>query len=189
MMLLFAPTLSRADKAEAKRLRDLAIVAAEQQHDLPAAIQYARDALKAFDSPNLHYNLALLLRDNGQAVEAAAEFKLFLAAPSAEVQARTQALLETKGAPSKGLPIGLGVGAVGVLAIGAGLLGSAVTDYGSLQNDCKLRPCAPNDWQGAEARGNAGYALLAIGSAVAVVDVVLWGLTAKRKAHHLEVRF
>ena len=205
MMLLFAPAVSRADKVEAKRLRDLAIVAVEERHDYSAAIQYMRDALKAFESANMHYNLAILLRDVGQYTEAVSEFRMFLASPSGgDPNIRAKAISEVESlstrimpAPASvpapattpvpfskknyGLPAAFTVGAVSALAIGAGLYGSAVSDYGTLQNDCKLRLCGPNDWQTSEMRGNAGIAMLTIGGVAFVVDAALWWYATKRK--------
>ena len=300
VMALFSGNLWAAEpaaaRAEAKRLKDLA-VAAKHRSDYPAALQYYREALKAFESPNLHFDLALVLKELGRYAEAVDEFEVFLAYPPgehADSRGRPRALAEVdtlskrvarlevttneagaevavdskrigstplthpirvmpgdyvvavtkKGffpshinlqvsagesrtievnltrivvpappltsvapqstdparapMPNRELvetghvveissprrrylaPIAVAVSAVSVLAVGAGLLGSAETDYHSLQNACKLRSCGPSDWAAPEARGNAGIALLTIGGVAVAVDVVLWSIAVRR---------
>jgi tetratricopeptide (TPR) repeat protein len=214
------PLSLRADpRGEAQRLKGLA-VAAKQRHDYPAALQFYRDALRTYESPNLHYNLALVLKELSQYAEAVDEFEKFLASPSgehADPRARPRALAEIerlkrlipppptpapapvvapvvqiptpvlevkRELPPKRnytLPTGFAIGAVSILAIGAGLYGSAVTDYNAFQDECKLRLCMPSDWRGSEAKQNAGIAFLAIGGAAVVVDVALWAWMLKHK--------
>jgi len=70
--------------------------------------------------------------------------------------------------------------AVALAAAGGGLVGSVVPEYHDKQSECALRPCTHADWAPMAARADAGYALLAVAGAVAVVDIALWALDARR---------
>lgn len=75
----------------------------------------------------------------------------------------------------------MGALAIAALGAGGGLLGSVAADWPSLQSDCRARPCAPSEWAGAERRAQAGWALVAIGAAGAIVDVALLTLVFRRR--------
>jgi tetratricopeptide (TPR) repeat protein len=76
----------------------------------------------------------------------------------------------------------VGAGALAAVVIGGGLYGSAAADFPARRDYCASlpRPCQPFDWSDLSARANAAYALWAIGGALAVADVVLWVIEAKR---------
>jgi tetratricopeptide (TPR) repeat protein len=77
------------------------------------------------------------------------------------------------------LPGAVGGGALALAAVGAGLLGSTASAYGSLDGSCSPN-CSTGSWASLPAREHAGEALLGIAGAVAVVDVVLWVRAMKR---------
>jgi tetratricopeptide (TPR) repeat protein len=77
------------------------------------------------------------------------------------------------------LPGAVGGGALALAAIGAGLLGSTASAYGSLDGSCAPN-CSTGSWASLPAREHAGEALLGIAGAVAIVDVVLWVRAMKR---------
>jgi tetratricopeptide (TPR) repeat protein len=70
--------------------------------------------------------------------------------------------------------------AVALAAAGGGLVGSVVPEYHDKQSECALRQCTHADWAPMAARADAGYALLAVAGAVAVVDIALWAMDARR---------
>ena len=76
-------------------------------------------------------------------------------------------------------PTAVGIGAVLVGAIGAGLLGSSASDFRGLQTSC-APSCSPAQSASLILREQSGEALLAIAGALAVADVVLWILEARR---------
>ena len=75
-------------------------------------------------------------------------------------------------------PIAIGAGALVAAAIGAGLLGSVKSDYDAALAPSGCRPCSNDQISPLEQRAIAGYALLGVGGALAVVDVVLIGVLA-----------
>jgi tetratricopeptide (TPR) repeat protein len=91
--------------------------------------------------------------------------------------------------PLRGAAIGVGVTALALGVIGAALLGSAASDYGRLEGDCAVRQCWPRDWAGPQSRADASYALFGVAGALAVGDIVLWVLDARRPRPVLEARF
>jgi len=70
--------------------------------------------------------------------------------------------------------------ALAFAATGAGLLGSAASDYHALESSCSPN-CERSSWASLPAREHAGEALLGLAAAAAVVDVVLWVRTLRRK--------
>lgn len=80
-------------RTEAKRLKELAVDA--KHHGLfVKSLDYYQEALKVFDSPNLHFDLALVLKELGRNEEAVTEFKVFLASPAGDPRGRPRALAE-----------------------------------------------------------------------------------------------
>lgn len=75
----------------------------------------------------------------------------------------------------------VGGSALAVAAIGAGLLGSAVAEFHSLDSSC-APTCSSSSWSSLPAREHAGDALLGIAGAAAVVDVVLFVVEAKKRS-------
>jgi hypothetical protein len=81
--------------------------------------------------------------------------------------------------PNKALrnaAIGVGVVALATAGAGAGLIGSVYPTYNRLQRECPTRPgggCGPEELRGPQLRANLGYALVAIGGAAAIADIVL----------------
>lgn len=79
-------------------------------------------------------------------------------------------------------PLGLGLGAIALAAVGAGLAGSAGADYASLKSTCgQSADCPPSAWQGAQLRERAGYSLIGLGVAAGLTSIVLWRV-ARRPA-------
>ncbi|MEO6953114.1 MAG: hypothetical protein ABI321_15040 [Polyangia bacterium] len=76
----------------------------------------------------------------------------------------------------------VGGAAVVLAAIGAGLAGSVSNDLSNLKADWLASPTHELQDRGhaLEARANAGYALLGVAGAVAVVDIALWIVAARR---------
>src|SRR5260370_444573 len=66
-------------------------------------------------------------------------------------------------------------------AMRTGFVGSVGSDLEARRVDCRMRQWVPADWADLERRLDAGYALLAIGGAAAVADVVLWVLDVKAR--------
>jgi hypothetical protein len=67
--------------------------------------------------------------------------------------------------------------ALGLVAAGAGLVGSAHADYGALA--C-APDCMPAAWDGIRGREYAGAALLGVAGAALAADVALWVTSARR---------
>ena len=58
--------------------------------------------------------------------------------------------------------------------VGAGLLGSVQSEFPALRQLCTVRPCQSADWRSLESRADAGYAMVALAGAAALVDVALF---------------
>jgi tetratricopeptide (TPR) repeat protein len=78
-------------------------------------------------------------------------------------------------------PTAVAVGAVVIGAVGAGLLASVVPDYDALTKACAENGCQTPRWAEPMARANAGYGLLAVAGAAAIVDVALWIKLGRRR--------
>jgi tetratricopeptide (TPR) repeat protein len=85
-------------------------------------------------------------------------------------------------APLRIPAIVLGALAFGTLAAGTGAYAAAAFALPDRRAYCAglSRECVPSDWSDLSARATAGYALWAIGGAVAVVDVSLWIIDGRR---------
>ena len=114
-----------------------------------------------------------------------------LAAPSAPppvVAAPAPAPVD-EGAPPRPLrryaaPIAIGAGALVAAAVGAGLLGSVASDYDHANGPSGCRPCSDAQIAPLEHRAIAGYALLGVGGALAVVDVAIVAVMVARDKKH-----
>jgi hypothetical protein len=72
-------------------------------------------------------------------------------------------------------------GATVLAVVGAGLLGSVKVDFDRLASGpSSCRPCSEDQISSLRTRADAGYALLAIAGAAAIVDIVLWVRAARR---------
>jgi tetratricopeptide (TPR) repeat protein len=86
--------------------------------------------------------------------------------------------------------VGVAISAIAAVAIAGGLYGSVISDYPDLEAACRLRRCRPADWHDLEVRADASYAMFAVAGALAVVDIALWIVDAKKKGPmRLAVRF
>lgn len=69
-----------------------------------------------------------------------------------------------------------------VVAAGGGIaLGLVRGPFADLQSTCRFRPCTSNDWRVVEQQSTAGYALLGVGGALAVIDIGLWIAYARQR--------
>lgn len=85
-----------------------------------------------------------------------------------------------------GAPIAVGVIALAAAAVGAGLLGSVAASLDGLEG---CRPgCDPALLDGLPTRANAGYAMLGVAAAGAVIDAILWAARSRRAAPHIDAR-
>jgi tetratricopeptide (TPR) repeat protein len=80
----------------------------------------------------------------------------------------------------------VGAGALAAIGAAAGLYGSAAADFPARKSYCASLPrdCVPSEWADLSARADAGYALFAVGGALAAADVVLWTLELRRAHRH-----
>jgi hypothetical protein len=78
------------------------------------------------------------------------------------------------------LPGALGGGAVALLAVGTGLLGSAAVEYKHLKQTCSPG-CAPSAWDGLQGRETAGWVLTGLAGVAVIVDVALIVRATRRK--------
>ena len=80
----------------------------------------------------------------------------------------------------------VGAGALAAFGAAAGLYGSAAADFPARKSYCASLPrdCVPSEWSDLSARADAGYALFAVGGALAAADVVLWTLEIRRAHRH-----
>jgi hypothetical protein len=78
-------------------------------------------------------------------------------------------------------PIVLAPLALGTLVAGAALTGVVASDYNHLKSSCSPT-CNPRDVDALKPRESAGYALLGVGAALAVTDIVLWGVLARKRS-------
>jgi len=70
-------------------------------------------------------------------------------------------------------PIAVGAGALVAAAVGAGLLGSVKSDYDAALAPSGCRPCSNDQIAPLQHRAIAGYVLLGVGGALAIVDVAI----------------
>ena len=79
-------------------------------------------------------------------------------------------------------PVAMAVVAVVLVATGAGLVGSVASDYQALHDQCARSGCEMSRIDALETRARVGYAFLGLAGAAAVIDVVLWGVMARKPA-------
>ena len=83
--------------------------------------------------------------------------------------------------PLRGVAIGLAVGALVHVGLGGILVGTVGPDFHHLESVCSERQCHPSDWSSLQSRADAGYALLGLAGALAVVDLVLFVVDARHR--------
>lgn len=77
-------------------------------------------------------------------------------------------------------PVAIGGGALALLAVGAGLLGSAVQDFNALEKSC-APVCSTSSWSGIRTRELAGEVVLGVGAAAAVADIIVFAVEYGRR--------
>jgi tetratricopeptide (TPR) repeat protein len=205
-LMLLLSSLAWADKPDpdteiAKRHFD-AGRAKYEASDYLGALEEFEAARKVRQFAAFDYNIARCLDRLERPAEAVAAYERYLAGvpadepDAAEVRERVRVLKERivvtplppsppRAPRSDRARLLLGpslVGAVTVvsLAAGAGLLGSVRVDYDRMASGPdSCRPCSEAQVAPLRTRANAGYAMLGLGGALAVVDVILW-VRAKR---------
>ena len=105
-------------------------------------------------------------------------------APAPVIAATPVAPAERPPAPRRLLWAGIAVGALafGAAASGFGLYGSARSDYAAFaapSTGCSP-DCSPSVWEGARNKERVGYALLGVAGALAIADVVIFVVHARR---------
>jgi tetratricopeptide (TPR) repeat protein len=170
-----------------------------------AALREFEAARKVRNLPAFDYNIARCLDRMERPAEAIAAYERYLAvigeAPdAAEVRERVRILKErlpaqagqptattTAASPPRPAPRylapGLVTGATLALAVtGAGLVGSVAIDYDRLlSGPSSCRPCSDSQVSPLKARADAGYVLLGLSGALAIVDVILWVRAARHR--------
>jgi tetratricopeptide (TPR) repeat protein len=86
-------------------------------------------------------------------------------------------------APLRKAAIAVAVLTLSTGVAGAALLGNVSAGFSSLQSQCRVRQCTDTDVAGLRGQANAGYALLAIAGAAAIVDIALWVADARSRSH------
>jgi tetratricopeptide (TPR) repeat protein len=166
-------------------------------------------------APQLDYNIARCLDRMERFREAVDYYRQFQAAngPDSEVDARIKVLEERLGttspppetpqpviapppsapielspplptSPSLVPPLVVGVAALAAVAAGTALVVTVKPDYDAVQASCP-HDCPEDRWSDLRTRAYAGYALWAVGGALAVTDVVMWIVRARRGADRL----
>jgi len=163
--------------------------------DYQGALEEFEAARKVRQFAAFDYNIARCLDRLERPAEAVAAYERYLAAAPAddpdasEVRERVRVLKERIPAtppPAPATPVRsdrsrllapslVGGVTVAALAAGAGLLGSVRVDYDRLASGPdSCRPCSEAQVTPLRTRANAGYAMIGLGGALAVVDVILW---------------
>lgn len=197
-MIVLSATAARAD-SEADAKAHYAVGA-----DLYTAGDYAgalvefRAARQAKALPALDFNIGRCLDNLGRKKEALAAYKQYAAVAEAldvdmrirtlerEIAAdeeREVKLLVIPQARQRRKPlasIGLGVAGLTLGIVGAGLLGSAASDYSHLASACAPL-CHPEAWSVLPGREHAGEAMLGIGAGVALTGVVVYFALERRR--------
>lgn len=197
---LAAPADDPVDIAK-RHFRSGSILYDAQDYD--GALREFTAAQKAKPMPGFSYNIARCHDRLDHYDEAADAYARYLeeepnAADAGTIQARIEVLrkkAEAAGVVKKAagpaaptererkrdllVAASVGGGAVLLIAAGAALAGSVKPELDELNKTCPY-PCPEEKWGGLKARADAGYAMLALGSAALVADGVLWALFFRR---------
>jgi tetratricopeptide (TPR) repeat protein len=173
--------------------------------DYEGALREFEAARKVRNLPAFDYNIARCLDRLERPAEAIAAYERYLAASGEtpdvfEVRERVRVLKERIAPPSETAtppPIakppphssrrwiapGVTTGVTLALAVtGAGLLGSVKIDYDRmLTGPSACRPCSDAQVSPLRVRADAGYVVLGVSGALAVVDVILWVRAARQR--------
>jgi tetratricopeptide (TPR) repeat protein len=167
------------------------------EKDYLGAVDEFEAARRAQPLPAFDFNIGRSYDRLERVPEALAAYRRYVAssptpADAIEVQARIQELeqrlagleLSQRRArevgPRTAAHVGVGVAALGLGAVAAGLLGSTAVDYAALTGSPSCNPCAPSQFRPLELRANLGYTFLAVGGALAVIDIALLAIRARR---------
>jgi tetratricopeptide (TPR) repeat protein len=172
--------------------------------DYQGALREFEAARKVRNLPAFDYNIARCLDRLERPAEAIAAYQRYLAAngdtaDTAEVRERVRVLQERIAPPATAPPPpaakppapssrrwiapGVTTGVTLALAVsGAALLGSVKVDYDRmLSGPSACRPCSDAQVSPLRARADAGYVVLGLSGALAVVDVILWVRAARQR--------
>jgi len=167
-----------------------------------------REGHRLSGRPGFLYNLGLALGEKGDCAGALEHYQRFLAAqpdtplratverhlrtmrrclatPAASAPASTPARAGTGSAGAgrrradRWLPWVVSATGVALTAVGVGLQVTAGAEFDRLQSGCAPR-CRPEDWQGYQAREQAGIGLMVAGGVVTVAGVVWLVVNAVR---------
>jgi tetratricopeptide (TPR) repeat protein len=199
-LLVAAPSARADEAADGERARTLFHDGERRydQGDYVGALEQFQEARRLRPAAELDYDIARCWDRLGRIDDAIREYRHYLSASpnapnAAVVQARLAALEEQRGAltgPQEAAaerasrrrriaPIAVGAAAAVVGLVATGLVASVKPDYDDLARACN-HLCMPSQWASLEARANAGYALFGVAGALAVTDIVLWAVTARR---------
>jgi tetratricopeptide (TPR) repeat protein len=207
LLLILLLVGARAGAAEGEReIARLHFLLGTEHYDrgeYAKALAEFEAARKAQALPELDFNMGRCLEKLGRKADAIAAYERFLSAKQdQEVAERVRVLraevprdptgtvvVTPPPARSKvrafAAPIALGALTFASVVTGAALLGTTASDYDRVSTTCPA-PCPASEWSHLETRANAGYAMLSIAGAAAVVDIALWIHYAhKRRASRL----
>jgi tetratricopeptide (TPR) repeat protein len=167
--------------------------AAYDAHDYVAALARFEAARRIKPLPAFDYNIARCQDRLGHEREALDGYERYLASQpldAAEVQGRVAVLRRRLASPPAppprhiAAPVAVGVVSLALLATGAGLVGSVGPDYDALDRRWRMEGPTAGVRSSADslrAREIAGWTVLGVGAAAAVVDVAL--IIVARRRH------
>jgi tetratricopeptide (TPR) repeat protein len=203
-VILFIASLANAQTIDEKKLEAQRLHAAAEEAfargDFQVAYEHFNECFHLTFTAEILIDMASSLEKLGRFHDAADDLRSYLrrrpdAPDRAQIQTRIEQLDDRQLAkhhpavaplPARddrfgAAAVGVAISAIAVVAIGGGLYGSVVADYPDLENACRARKCGPADWHDLEMRANASYGMFAVAGALAVVDIALWIIDAKKK--------
>jgi tetratricopeptide (TPR) repeat protein len=196
LALLLISSTARADTAQEHFARGQSLYDATRYE---AALHEFEVAQSIRPAPALLYDMAKCLERLGRKEEAARAYARYVAeAPPGENVNEVLSAIGALRAPPPAvdlvaspppphpsrrrvvLPSVVGGATVAIVAVGAGLLGSARADYAKLDSSCSPH-CSRESWAGIPPRERGGYALLGVAGAGAAVDIYLIVRAARNK--------
>jgi tetratricopeptide (TPR) repeat protein len=198
------PPPEQAEREQARRHFELG-GAFYAQGDYPHALEEFREAYRTAPSGALDFNIARCLDRMGRAQEAIAGYERYLdsepfSADAGQVRLRVAELKQRLAPPAPPAPVVVAAAPpppppksryLPAIIVGSGALALAVTglglrlsvtdaDYDRLAMTCP-RPCSESQYGPYRDREYAGVALLGIAGALAVADVVLFVVAARKR--------